>query len=59
MQFDINTLPKSIYGDKNLVIHFSRDGISWSGTPNMTLEDMINLRKVLRKHIINAKKKRK
>lgn len=59
MEVDINTLPKSVHGDRNLVIHLSRDGKSWSGTPTMTLEDIIDLRKALRKFIINAKKRKK
>lgn len=57
MLVEIHERDKDICKDNRyIVVNVSFTGHSWTGTPSMSLEDLMDLRKSIRKYI-NSKKK--
>lgn len=58
-EFKIDRLSKDETTGRDIGISVTTNGFQYTGLPLLSLDEIIDLRKALRKYIINAKKKRK
>lgn len=60
MEVRIDEIDKSICkNNRNIVIHVSHNGHMWNGINTLSLDDLIDLRKAIRKYIIKTKKSKR